>query len=133
MTDPLETLLPRHKTDLDNAHRVVERGYPAVAPLLPQLLEWVKDGNWPVAHILAPFLASIGSPIVPHVRDILRGDDDLWKYYVVARIVRMMPRATAEALRPELTRIASDPTSGEEVEAIDDLAAEILRQWEEPA
>ena len=31
------------------------------------LLEWDKDYNWPVAHSLMPFPASIGQPLAPHL------------------------------------------------------------------
>src|SRR4051794_23281462 len=62
----VQHLIPQNKFDLKRAQAAVEVGYPAVAPILPELLEWLQDYNWPVAHILAPFLASIGEPLVPH-------------------------------------------------------------------
>jgi hypothetical protein len=55
---------------------VIAGGYPAVAPVLPELL------TWPVARELAPSLASIGAPLLAEVRRIVPARDDIWKYWV---------------------------------------------------
>jgi hypothetical protein len=52
------TCIPKNKGVLAAAQAAIDIGYPGVAPILPQLLEWLQDYNWPVAHMLAPFLAS---------------------------------------------------------------------------
>ena len=44
----LRALIPRNKHDLRRARVLVALGYPAVAPVLPELLEWLQDLNWPV-------------------------------------------------------------------------------------
>ena len=63
----MPSLIPKSKSDLETANRAVAAGYPAVKPVLGELVEWLKDYNWPVAHVLAPFLAKIGIPLVPHI------------------------------------------------------------------
>jgi hypothetical protein len=67
--DP-EGLVPTHKADLERAEAAVRAGYPVVAPVLGRLIEWLQDCNWPVAHVLTPFLQSIGTPLVPHSRHV---------------------------------------------------------------
>ena len=66
-------LVPSSKGDLPAAKRAVAAGWPAVEPVLPELLEWIQDVNWPVAPVLMPFLASLGDPLVPHLRPIFAG------------------------------------------------------------
>src|SRR5262249_44528772 len=58
----LLALLPTGKHDVASARALVALGYPAVAPVLPQLLEWVQDINWPVAAVLAPFSRALARP-----------------------------------------------------------------------
>jgi hypothetical protein len=36
---------------------------PLLGPTLAELLAWLQDINWPVAGVLAPFLAAIGPPL----------------------------------------------------------------------
>ena len=79
----LRELLPHEKGDTERAEAIVALGYPAVAPILPDLIEWLQDCNWPVAHVLSPFLAQIGLPLLPPVRAVLATNDYQWKYWVL--------------------------------------------------
>ena len=117
--------LPRDKFDLVRARALVELGYPAVAPVLDGMLEWVQDSNWPVASVLHPLLIAIGMPLVPHLLHVLRTDDDTWKYFVIRDVIGPSPVLTA-ALRDELTRIANDPTPGERAEEAHEMALDAL-------
>jgi len=123
--DAIRSLLPQSKFDTEKAEALAALGYPAVAPILPELFLWLQDYNWPVAHVLAPFLSSIGLPLLPHVRDILVTDDDLWKYWVLSCAVEPSP-PLAQALRKELLRLADAPTPNEVAEELDMKARGIL-------
>ena len=68
--DP-RALLPRDKRDLDRARALVALGYPAVAPVLPDLLEWLQDCNWPASGPIADFLESIPEQTAPLIWDVL--------------------------------------------------------------
>jgi hypothetical protein len=87
MAAALATLIPVTKFETEKALALVQLGFPAVEPVMPQILEWLQDLNWPVGHIFQPFLASIGEPLAPYVRTILAGDDDGWKYSLLRVIV----------------------------------------------
>ncbi|AVP96806.1 DUF5071 domain-containing protein [Ahniella affigens] len=126
MRPELFALLPCDKSDTAKAEAVIAAGYPAVEPLLPRLIEWVQDMNWPVAVVLAPFLAGIGRPMEDHVRQVLMTTDEVWKYWVLECIVGKSAELL-ECLRPELERIASSPTEGEAGEEIHLLAQSLLR------
>jgi hypothetical protein len=123
----LNNLIPRHKFDIARAEQICNLGFPAVEPILPEILEWLQDGNWPVAHALHRFVISIGSPLAPYIRPILDGDDDTWKYFILTPVVRNSPEL-ARALMDDLTRIAYSPTPGEDVEEVSELAREILAE-----
>ncbi len=119
--------IPCDKHDLRRAEAAVAAGYPAVEPVLPALMEWLQDLNWPVARVLAPFLASIGAPLLPHVRAVLASGDDVWKYGIVGRLVGesdVLPRQ----LRAELVRLVEAPTASEIAEDLPEIAREVLER-----
>jgi hypothetical protein len=128
MDEDIRGLLPQHKSDYERAQAIIARGYPAVAPVLPELITWLQDCNWPVSHVIAPFLASIGSPIVPEIRRVLQTNDDIWKYWVLSQVVARTSSDVAEGLREELTRIATEPTQGEILEDVSSTAQAILQK-----
>lgn len=125
MENDIRTLIPQNKSDIERAEKAVAAGYPAVEPILPELLEWIQDANWPVARVLAPFLGSIGSPLIPHIRKILATDDNIWKYWTLSYLVQGSPDVAA-ALREDIQRYANSPTPDESAEGLDELARTIL-------
>ena len=127
MESEIDALVPSHKSDLRTAEAAIAVGWPSVQPIADRLLEWLKDINWPVAHILAPFFACVGPELAPHVRRILRTDDDVWKYYVIQAIVTPCP-GLGEAVEEDLKRIAENPTAAEHQEEVDLVAREALDQ-----
>lgn len=118
-------LLPVDKHDLSKAEAIVALGYPAVGALLPELIAWMQDINWPVAKVLTPFLAGIGEPLAPHLQMIFESEDHVWKYWVLDKLVAPSPRL-AVALEPSLLRMALDPSPGESDEGVDEIARRIL-------
>jgi len=126
LNDDIRELLPRHRSDFERADAIVSKGYPAVAPVLPELFNWLQDCNWPISRTIAPFLAGLGQPIVPVVRAILEADDDIWKYWVLTQVVANAAAHVGESLRDVLTRIDTHPSQGEIIEGARDAAHDIL-------
>jgi hypothetical protein len=94
--------------------------------IVVELLEWLQDCNWPVSRVLAPFLASVGTPLVPYLRPILAGDDAIWKYWIIVAVLADAPPDVLQALRPELERLVSAPTAREVEEEIPEPARAAL-------
>lgn len=117
--------LPIDKHDVQKAEAIVALGYPAADSLLPALIVWMQDINWPVAKILAPFLAGIGEPLAPHLRVVFESEDHIWKYWVLDKLVHPSP-ALAMAVEPYLVRMASNPSQGEMNEGVDEISLGIL-------
>ena len=133
MIDP-RSLIPLDKHDHARAEAAIAAGYPIVEPILPELLEWLQDLNWPVAQQLAPFITSIGTPLIPHIRKIFETDDEMWKYWMMNVILRKSPDVAA-AFRDDLVRIAYEPTENEADHELDETALRVLKDygWEQPA
>jgi hypothetical protein len=123
-SDP-SALLPTTKHETDKASALVQLGWPAVAPVVPQILEWLQDSNWPVSQVFQPFLVSIGPSIARQVSAVLSRQDGNWKYNLLSTVVSQSP-GLARALRPQLERLAEHPSADEVAEQVDVAAKEIL-------
>ncbi|WP_395748588.1 DUF5071 domain-containing protein [Prosthecobacter sp.] len=123
-------LVPKHKSDNETARLAVQAGYPAVQPVLYDLLGWIQDFNWPVAHELFDFLASIGAPLAPHIRRVFSREDLSWHYGAIWLI-----RQSSELysiFRADIHRIASFPTVAEHDERLDELCSDVIADCERP-
>ncbi|HEV7892291.1 MAG TPA: DUF5071 domain-containing protein [Pyrinomonadaceae bacterium] len=118
----LRQALPEDKSDTARAQEAARLGYPEVVPILPHLMRWLQDRNWPVAEVIAPFLSRVGEPLLPEIRNVLRGDDEVWTYWVLTELVQQMPDAAVGELRSELESLAGRPSE----EEVDVLARELL-------
>jgi len=126
--------IPTSKYDVQAVYRARALGYPALNDLLPQLLEWLLDVNWPVAQHVAPLLSLAGSEIVPHIKAVFSSDDHLWKYSLLASgLIRDLAPVVHDALRDDLVRMATQPTDAERREDVDSMARETLAAWEKRA
>lgn len=124
-TYALPPLLPRDKHDTHAAAALVALGWDRVECVAPQMLEWMQDSNWPVAAVLRPFLLAQGARLAPYIKPIFATADDVWKYFILAGIVRPSPEL-ASVLGAELARMASHPTAGERLEGVAAQARDIL-------
>lgn len=128
MARSLPELVPESKDETDKAKKLVTLGYPAVAPVLGEILEWVEDANWPVAQIFLPFLARIGAPLVPHVRYVLQSQDEQWKRVVLDHIVGQSGDL-AHGLSVDLLRLIDTPTDAERAEDLHTTADAVFQKY----
>lgn len=118
--------LPRHKSDLETALSLQACSLDELAPYLAELLVWFQDFNWPVAQRIAPILARSDARIVPHIRAVLDGDDDVWKYWVLDQLVSILDSSVRAALLEDVQRIIDEPTPGELAEEVHLVASDVM-------
>lgn len=128
MKSALNLLLPCDKHDTDAAEALVALGWEKLERVMPQILEWMQDINWPVAAIFRPFLVAQGARLAPCLKPIFASDDDIWKYNILSGIVLQSPEL-ASAISAELERLVRSPTTGERQEYVTEQAEEILASW----
>jgi len=124
--ESFKDLLPRHKTDDDRVEMIKKMDRDKILPLLPSLLEWIQDMNWPVAPSILKLLLTFPEEIVPHVQDVLYSDDDNWKWFILHFLVIELPVDSRVQFKEYLTRVAETPTRNELAEELDEIAKEIL-------
>jgi proteasome lid subunit RPN8/RPN11 len=125
-TGEVRHLIPRDKIDEDMVPLIAAAGYPAIAPILNDLMRWTADGNWPVAGPLIDYLATIGEPMVEPVRRVLRGNDGGHKWMCMHFIVRRLPRSAQLELVDDLHALAEGPSNDDLLEGAGVEAREIL-------
>ncbi|HEX4489342.1 MAG TPA: DUF5071 domain-containing protein [Terriglobales bacterium] len=87
-------------------------------PEIANLLPWLKDGNWPGAGIVGELLCKLGPPVVPHVKRLLREDDDSqWKYWLILTFACSWPRSLVNEISEELMCLARE-VDGEGVDRV---------------
>jgi hypothetical protein len=125
MTKDFSLLLPRDKHDADSAAALTALGLERTLPVMPEILKWMQDLNWPVATVFQPFLVDAGASLDVFVKPLLSSADNVWKYNLLVSIVSRSP-ALAAALQTELMHLASTPTLEEQLEGVTEEARTIL-------
>jgi Domain of unknown function (DUF5071) len=103
----LRKLLPVDKDDVAAIEAITAHGYPAVQPILLDLLKWIRDESWPVAKPACEFLVTIGPQLAPQVREVLGSRDDSWKAVVLRQIVSEWASDDVRGLSDQLFLIAT--------------------------
>jgi hypothetical protein len=125
-TNNLVSCLPKDKHDEEAICRARNVGFPALNPLLPALLEWLQDINWPVAIPIAELLASSGNEIVPHIRKVFDSDDAIWKYWILKALCPNLRSSVLTMLRSDIERLSQSSILDADQEDVRDAAKALL-------
>jgi hypothetical protein len=106
----LRKLLPANKDDVAAIEAIKAHGYPAVQPILLDLLKWIREESWPVAKPTREFLLTIGPRLAPQVREVLGSRSDSLKAAVLG-LVNEWPAEDVRGLSDQLFLIATDGQS----------------------
>jgi hypothetical protein len=122
-------LLPSSKSDDEAVKCLHQLSEAELRPLLPKLMEWLQDINWPVSGPVWDFLEPRVAMLEPAIVEVLLGNDDIWK----CNLLRLVQHAALPALSPlmrELTeRIARSPTTSEHENDTDEAARDLLAHF----
>ena len=82
LTPAQKALLPKDKCDDEAVDHLNTLSSSEIQLLIPDLLTWLQDINWPIAMPIANMLLKQKTQklAVEPVRGILRGKDEVWKY-----------------------------------------------------
>ena len=59
----LKHLIPKDKFDIETAEKLKDYSYEELKTIIPQLMEWIQDMNWPVASVVSDYLTTISEHI----------------------------------------------------------------------
>jgi len=99
-----------------------------IIPILPNLLEWLQDMNWPIAQDMEDLIADYEKYLVPHIRDVFKTNDGSWKYFLLHGLINRLSKEKLLELEPELLRMKLSPTKDEEQEELTAKIDELLER-----
>jgi len=122
--------LPRDKHDSERVNQLKNLSREELVLLLPGLMEWIQDMNWPIAEEVSELLLTYPDEIVPLIKEVLATNDDVWKYWCLIILVKRLPEDLRMQFKKDLIRLAESPTAEEKLEELDEIALEILQMFE---
>lgn len=128
--ESLDNLLPENKFDCSTVRQLRALSDEEIRPLCHRLLEWIQDGNWPVAKELLPVLAQHQEMIIPQLMELLSPEekDEDWKFSILTGLLPLFNGENLKPLLPLLKRIACSPTEEEQYAAVDEAAKVLLQK-----
>lgn len=123
-------LLPRHKLDFERANALAAYTFDALEPIIPELIDWQVDANWPIASTVAKAFFNLGQRIVEPLAKFLSGPDSAGKYFVLHFASDFARPDVANGLKPILENLVAFPTKADIEEEVDLAAMEALDRFE---
>lgn len=130
VTGEVRHLIPRGKGE-DIVPLIAEAGYPAIAPILDDLMAWTEDPNTPICRALIDYLNTIGEPMVEPIRSVLRGADGDHKLLCLTAMVPALPLSARMELRDDLQALVDHPSERDRYVDVDTEARAILARLSE--
>jgi hypothetical protein len=119
----IRDLIPKHKDDQGVIEGLKNLSFEEIKPIIPELLEWLQDINWPIAGPVAEVLEPFSDILVPDILKILKTNDGVWKLWILTTLAR---NTKDQTLLKEIERIATFPTKDEIEEEVNIEAIAIL-------
>lgn len=123
-------MIPRTKTDYERVELLKSTSKEKVVPILPELLEWLQDMNWPIAKDIEDLVANYEEYLLPHILSVLKTTDGSWKYFLLHGLINRLSDKNLLELKPELLRMRFKPTKDEEHEELNEIIDELLSRIE---
>ncbi|SDE41334.1 protein of unknown function [Mucilaginibacter pineti] len=106
----IKELIPKHKHDQKVIADLKKLSFEQLKPIIPELLEWMQDMNWPIGRPIADILKPFADKIIPEIIEILRTNDGMWELWILINLAR---DTTDPTLLSEIERIAKFPSKME--------------------
>ena len=122
-------LIPKDKFDTSPFDSLMTLTDDAIEPLIPKLLIWIQDMNWPVAPHVIKVLAKHCKVTEKYILSLLKPEqkDDIWKHNIIRYLLYEWPSfPDDELIMSEIVRISECPTEGEKEELVDEAALKYL-------
>jgi hypothetical protein len=115
--------IPKDKFDESGIEELRKLSFEQIKPIIPDLLKWMQDMNWPVAKSVVNILKPFSEKLTKEVVAILKSDDVMWKLWIICNLVR---NTNDPLIIKELEKIAKHPTKDEIDNEVDSEAKAIL-------
>ncbi|MCR5249964.1 MAG: DUF5071 domain-containing protein [Lachnospiraceae bacterium] len=129
-TGPVKELLPKDKFDLSSVDILKAMPDERTDELVPELLAWIQDMNWPVAPHMVEVLGKHHKTVEKYLPDLLKPEqkDAEWKRNIIQYLLHEWSSLPSDdRIITELVRIADHPAEEERNELVDTVAGKYLK------
>ncbi|MFE6077201.1 DUF5071 domain-containing protein [Paenibacillus sp. NPDC057886] len=124
--------LPRDKHDFEAVRKLSELGNEELRDIIPDLMEWLQDGNWPIAKSVEDLFLRFGEELIPHIKHVFRTRDSTWEYYMLTGLINRLPSKYLVMLKEDLERLLKNPTEDEVLEELNEIIKPLLNKIQCP-
>lgn len=120
----LNELIPKDKGDFLAVYKLEDYTYEEVKSIVPELMTWLQDINWPIAGVMADNLLRYQDDIEDEIMFVLNTNDEVWKYWVIS----VFGNSTKSIkVQERILQIATSPTQNEINEEVNLVAIEVIK------
>lgn len=124
-------LIPKDKEDLEFINELKIKSIVEIKDIIPDLLEWTQDMNWPQAKLLVDYFSPYLNEIDSEIIDILKGNDSLWKYSILLGLILNSKTIPNDKILSAIYEICKNPSEDDKEEEVDVLACRIIKNIKE--
>lgn len=124
----IKKMLPEDKHDLESVKQLGMLSNNELKEILPELLEWIQDGNWPISKSVEDLLLRFGEELIPHIQNVFKTRDSTWEYFMLTGLISRLPSKYLVMLKGDLERILENPTEDEMLEKLDEVIIPLLNK-----
>ncbi|AEW86779.1 DUF5071 domain-containing protein [Flavobacterium columnare] len=122
-------LIPKNKEDVEFIKELELQSIEKVKEVIEELLEWMQDGNWPQASLIANYLKPHLNYFEKEIINVLNTNDDMWKYWIMKSLVLNSNEMPSKKILDKISQICYNPTQDEKESEVDIVAYEILNKY----
>lgn len=126
-----KNVTPRNKEDIDFIQNLRLKKIDDIRDSIPELLEWIQDGNWPQAKLIIDYFLPYVNEIENEIIFILNGNDPIWKYYLLSGLLRNSKVKLNNNILKVVRILYSNANESEKEEEVDLMAEEVLNKFTE--
>jgi len=124
----VKELVPKNKLDDSNIEKLYILSDEEIKPIIYDLLEWLQDYNWPVADKVLKVLLKREDLVFPHIKNILKCDDFMWKYWIMDLLIPSFNMEHKKELKQDLLDLINDSQTDEDTNDLREVAIECYNE-----
>lgn len=125
----IDKLIPKDKEDVSFIDHLKLMQIEDIRHIVPNLLEWIQDGNWIQAKLIINYFSPHINEIENEIITILKGDDSTWKYWTLSGLIYHSNVEPSNNLFSVINDLYINPTVSDKEEEVDIVANEILEKY----
>lgn len=125
----IDNIIPKDKEDIDFINNLKPKNIDEIKDIIPQLLEWTQDGNWPQAKLISDYFSPYINQIEDEIISILEGNDPTWKYWILSGLIYNLETKPSGRILSVINDLYKNSNSFDKEEDVDAIAQEVIEKF----